>query len=119
MPDLLPVGVMACDDERCREPLHAEYTAGSGMDVDFVQMISGNDSAGIEMEPERYAGLFYETDRQVVYVNVTRQRVYCWREEQQILVLHAGENLEGMTPNTADQREKIIGNDPDFNGSPQ
>jgi len=59
------------------------------MDVDFAQLVFGNDPVGIEMEPERHAGLFNEADRQEGNTDVARQRVDRGRKKQQISILQA------------------------------
>jgi len=70
------------------------------------------------MQPDGNAHLFEKTYQREIYRNMAGESVDCRREEQQIPVLQAGEHLIGMPADAADQRKKIIGNDPCSDNTP-
>ncbi len=73
---MLPVGVVAGDDDRNRESSYAEYSAWSGVDIHTVQVMAGNYTTCIKVEPEGYTCLLEKTYREEINENVAIQRVY-------------------------------------------
>jgi len=118
METLLPVGVVAGDDDRDREAAHAQHPAGAGVDIQPVKMVFGNDSWGVEMKPEGYADLLKQAYWRKNNGNMTGQRVGSGREKQQLYGMQTRKHLKGMPADAADQREEVIGNNPDLNNSP-
>lgn len=119
MPELLPIGVVAGNNDRHGKPAHTEYAARAGMDVDPVQPMRRDDPACSEVKPERYADLFAETDRPEVDPDVARQVIDGRGEKQQVLTEQLTIQGVGKPADAADQRKEIIGDDPYSDNSPR